>query len=78
MAVHVPHSDRSLAGPSSIDRRALVLWPRLDRRALARCRHDLDSIARLVSHRTNLPIEAIRGLLAVPSISSEEGEHWFG
>lgn len=43
-------------------RRALALWPRLDRRALSRCRGDA-CIASQVAHRTSLPVETIRLML---------------
>ncbi len=49
--------------PSPVDRRALALWPRLDRRTLTRCRGDAGRIARHVARRTNLPLETIVGML---------------
>jgi hypothetical protein len=61
-----------------IEQRALLLWPRLDRRALARCRHDLEAITRLVGRRTSLPRDSIRALLAAPVVSGEDRERWFG
>lgn len=44
--------------------RALVVWPGLDRRKLARTCGDPDRVARLVERRTALPCEAILALLA--------------
>jgi hypothetical protein len=44
--------------------RALALWPRLDRRALARCGCDPARIANYVSRRTRLPTKAIETLLS--------------
>jgi hypothetical protein len=61
-----------------IDRRALTLWPGLDRRALASCRHDAERIVRLVGRRTRLPPTAIRRLLSAPTVSREEVAIWFG
>ena len=44
--------------------RAMALWPRLDRRALARCGCDPARIALYVSHRTRMPIKAIETILS--------------
>jgi hypothetical protein len=63
---------------SAVDRRALMLWPRLNRRALSRCRHDPDRIARLVARRTNLDLTTIRALLTIPAVSNEDVALWFG
>ena len=68
---HVSTSGKALA------QRALALWQRLDRRALSRCSGDPARIARLVAHRTNLPLETIRAILD-PSVSDAEGGIWFG
>jgi hypothetical protein len=62
----------------SIDRRALALWPGLDRRALARCRHDPERIARLVARRTALDLATIRALLTIPTVPQQEIGLWFG
>ena len=43
--------------------RAMVIWPRLDRRALARCGCDPARIANYVSRRTRMPIRSIEALL---------------
>jgi hypothetical protein len=43
--------------------RAMLIWPRLDQRILARCGCDPRKIARYVARRTSLPIEAIIALL---------------
>jgi len=68
-----------------VDRRALALWPGLDRRALARCRHEVSCIVALVERRSGLPPSAIRVLLAAPSdgheghlLTREEVATWFG
>jgi hypothetical protein len=61
-----------------IERRALALWPRLDRTALRRCRQDPVRIAALISRRTALSPEAIRQVLLMPPVSDEEVSTWFG
>jgi hypothetical protein len=61
-----------------VERRALALWPRLDRTALRRCRGDIDRIAQLVGRRTTLPPEAIRMMLAMPEVTDIEVMTWFG
>jgi hypothetical protein len=58
-------------------RRALLRWPRLDQRALARCAGDAACIASLVARRTNLPPETIRAILVSPETEVER-EFWFG
>lgn len=71
----VPDLERSPVRDSAPDQRALAIWPRLDRRALARCHHDPRRIAALVSRRTSMPIESILALLL---ISDLDRETWFG
>lgn len=66
-----------LAG-AHFERRALALWPRLDRAALRRCRQDPDRIAALVARRTAMPREAIRSLLEMPPVTDDESRTWFG
>jgi hypothetical protein len=63
---------------TSLERRALALWPRLDRAALRRCHDDATRIAALVARRTSLPPEAIRGLLTMPAVGRTEIDTWFG
>jgi hypothetical protein len=63
---------------STFERRALAMWPRLDRTALRRCRHDPRRIAALVSHRTSLPLESIERLLFASPVTSDEAATWFG
>jgi hypothetical protein len=43
--------------------RALVIWPRLDRRELARRSCDKKRLARYISRRTSLPVGSIVALL---------------
>ncbi len=62
----------------SLTERALALWPRLDRRALARYADDPKRLARFVSRRTRLSPEAILSMLVRGSVSDLERESWFG
>ena len=70
--------ERAEGAEPIIERRALAIWPRLDRAALRRCGGDPRRIARLVSHRTTLSIEVIVGMLTRPLVTREELESWFG
>lgn len=63
---------------AALERRALALWPRLDRAALRRCGQDPARIAALVSRRTTLPPEAIKQVLLMPAVSDDEVSTWFG
>ncbi len=46
--------------------RAMAIWPRLDRRAMARCGCDTARLARYISHRTRMPASSIETLLNRP------------
>lgn len=70
--------EQTRLGPTALERRALVLWPRLDRAALRRCHGDATRIAALVSRRTSMPPEAIRDLLTMPAVGRTEIDTWFG
>jgi hypothetical protein len=61
-----------------VTERALLMWPRLDRRKLAKCADDPSRIARLVATRTNLPTEVIVGILTQPDRREDESTYWFG
>lgn len=50
--------------------RALLLWPRLDRARLARTQGDPQRIARLVAHRSSLPLEVILAMLTATNDSA--------
>lgn len=63
---------------STLERRAMALWPRLNSRALRRCGQDPRRIALLVSHRTSLSVEVIVAMLLRPSVTAQETETWFG
>jgi hypothetical protein len=63
---------------TALERRALALWPRLDKAALRRCRQDPSRIAELVARRTTLPPEAIRQVLLMPAVTDDEVQTWFG
>jgi hypothetical protein len=72
---------RALLPPTpltALERRALALWPRLDRRALRRCRQDPERITELVARRTTLPPEAILQMLLMPEVADIEIATWFG
>jgi len=78
MNLHRPHHvNCPSAAECEVDRRALALWPGLDRRALARCRHDVACVVRLVGRRSRLPPMTIRVLLA-PPLTHEDVATWFG
>jgi hypothetical protein len=66
------------AAVAPIERRALALWPRLDRAALRRCHQDPDRIAALIARRTMLAPEAIKQVLLMPAVSDEDVATWFG
>ena len=53
---------------SPYERRALALWPRLDRERLRRTRGDPTRIARLVSRRTTLSVETIVLMLVMVDV----------
>lgn len=53
----------SAADPAVYQRRALLIWPGLDRARLRRTHGDPWKIAGLVAGRTTLPVEAILTLL---------------
>jgi hypothetical protein len=58
-------------------RRALAMWPRLDRKALTRCAGEPSCIAAYVSRRTKLPVEIIRAILGSAETDAHR-EIWFG
>jgi hypothetical protein len=66
------------AGPDRLDERALMLWPRLDRRKLSRCAGDPRRMAALIERRTNLPQSAILSMLLGTSVDEDEIATWFG
>jgi hypothetical protein len=61
-----------------IRRRALLVWPRLNPTALRRCGNDPYRVAALVGRRSNLPLEAIVGILTMPDVTEVEASTWFG
>lgn len=65
-------------GAADLERRALALWPGLDRAALARCHSDARRIADLVSRHTALPPDAAASLLAMPRVAVADIDTWFG
>jgi hypothetical protein len=77
LEISVPADSHSVAA-EAVARRALSVWPRLDGAALRRCGDDLECVAALVGRRSNLPAEAIIGILTLPAVAEEEGRTWFG
>jgi hypothetical protein len=65
-------------GVGALERRALALWPRLDRAALRRCHSDARRIAALVARRTTMPPEAILNVLTMPPVADSDIDTWFG
>jgi hypothetical protein len=63
-APQAPPSGPTPSGLYPAQVRAMALWPRLDRRALARCGGNPARIANYVSRRTRLPAKAIETLLS--------------
>jgi hypothetical protein len=61
-----------------VERRALAIWPSLDRRALRRCKHDPRRIAALIGRCTSLTPDTVLGMLTMAGLSPEEREDWFG
>jgi hypothetical protein len=59
-----PASDMRMPhAPGDFVSRALLLWPRLDRRRLRRIGEEPVKIARLVARRTNLSVETIHAMI---------------
>jgi hypothetical protein len=77
MALRQAGSGQSSTAPA-LERRALALWPRLDRAALRRCRHDPARIAALISRRTSLSPDDIKEVLLMPPVSDDDVATWFG
>jgi hypothetical protein len=69
---------QTIDAAEAIRRRALLIWPRLDRTALRRCGGDPNRVASLVSRRSSLPHDAIVTLLTMPEVNEVEARTWFG
>jgi hypothetical protein len=65
-------------GVATLERRALALWPRLDKSALRRCGNDPSRIAALISRRTSMPPEQIVQVLVMTIPTREDAASWFG
>jgi len=67
---------------AALERRALAIWPRLDRAALRRCGDDPQRIAALISRRTAMPPEQIVQVLVMAGgpgdTAGDEAGTWFG
>ncbi len=59
-------ADTSSPIAGALERRALRLWPQLDRRELARCGGDPEQVADLIARHANLTVDAVTGILASP------------
>ena len=66
------------SGVATLERRALALWPRLDKAALRRCGNDPSRIAALISRRTSMPPEQIVQVLVMTIPAREDAGTWFG
>jgi hypothetical protein len=79
MAVEIGRTGPSVA-PSArtMAERAVAIWPRLDRRALAACGSDARCLATYVARRTSLPLETIVAILEQPEQVTVEASNWFG
>jgi hypothetical protein len=66
------------SGAAALERRALALWPRLDKTALRRCGNDPSRIAALISRRTSMPPEQIVQVLVMAIPAREDAGSWFG
>lgn len=62
----------------TLERRALAIWPRLDRTALRRCHNDAHRIVTLVARRTTMPPESILSMLTMPRVADDDIDTWFG
>ncbi len=71
-------SRRSAVEACTFMQRAMFLWPRLDRRILARCGCDPRRIARYVARRTSLSIEAITAILEKSEPAESDPPFYFG
>ncbi len=58
--------------------RAMLIWPRLDHRRLAKCACDSQKIAAYVARRTNLSIEDIIAILEGGGRGESEASFYFG
>jgi hypothetical protein len=53
-----------LGSAARVERRALAMWPRLDRAALHRCHGDPRRIAIQIAHRTKMERGVIEAIIA--------------
>jgi hypothetical protein len=79
MAAPAPASNlRSAMEACAFTQRAMFIWPRLDRRTLARCGCDPRRIAAYVARRTSLSVDAITALLEESVRAESEPSFYFG
>ena len=70
--------ERSSGDPCAITQYAMVMWPRLNRRALARCGCDARRIAAYVARRTSLSVEDITEILEAHVRPDVDSSFFFG
>ena len=79
MTTPAPASNkRSAVEACAYVQRAMLIWPRLDRRTLARCGCDPRKIAAYVARRTSLSVDAIAALLEESVRAESEPSFYFG
>jgi len=69
---------RSAVEACAFTQRAMLIWPRLDRRILARCGCDARRIATYVARRTSLPVEVIIAILEAGGRAEREASFSLG
>ena len=79
MPTPTPASNRRPAVEACVfKQRAMLMWPRLDHRRLAKCACDPQKIAAYVAHRTSLSIEVITAILEEGGRRESEPSYYFG
>ncbi len=73
-----PSPTRRSAPACAFTQRAMLIWPRLDRRSLARCGCDSRRIAAYIARRTKLSVDAITAILEDSVRADREASYWFG
>jgi hypothetical protein len=71
-------NQRSAVEACAFTQRAMFIWPRLDRRTLARCGCDLRRVAAYVARRTSLSVDAITAILEESVRAESEPSFYFG
>ena len=75
----LPTENSSPAGQACpFTHRAMMIWPRLDRQALARCGCDSERIVAFVAQRTSLPVDVVTELLEERGPAESNWSLYFG